>query len=368
MTSPIKPYLRSRPPIKLLPTDFGDAPVHRMHFNECPYPPSPRVGEAIAQAAQRLNHYPDAVWTELKQAIAERWDWPADRIVCTNGSDELLLMVGQLVLNPGDEVLAPLPCFPGYPKSAAAQGANLVQVPVMADGGIDIDATLAAITPRTKLVFITTPMNPTGTLMSTGEFARLSAGIPDHVLLVLDEAYYEFGRHAGGGDHHEALKQRSGPWIVLRTFSKAYGLAGLRLGYALCGSEEVRNAVDQIRVGFNISRLSQAGALAALSDTDHTAMILDSNKRERDRMADAITAMGNKVLPSATNFIAVDLSQPGLPIVQALREEAHIWTQAINYPGFENFIRISVGGPADTDALLKALPGILQRHHNKNRD
>lgn len=361
MASPIKPFLTSRPPIKLLPTDFGGKPVHRLHFNECPFPPSPAVTEAIAKAAGRLNHYPDAIWTDLTAAIAEQWGWPADRIVCTNGSDELLLMVGQLVLGPGDEAVAPGPCFPGYPKSAAAQGADLIQVPVLPDGGIDVDATLAAITPRTKLVFVTTPMNPTGTLMTGEEFERLAQGIPDHALLVLDEAYYEFGRHAGGGDHIAALRDRAGPWIVLRTFSKAYALAGLRLGYALCGSEEVRNAIDQIRVGFNVSRLSQAGALAALRDPGHTAMILDSNERERDRMAAAISAMGFRVLPSATNFIAVDLARPGLPVVQALREEADIWIQAINYPGFENFIRISVGGPEDTDALLAALPGSLER-------
>lgn len=364
MSSPLKPFLTSRPAIKLLPVDFGDAPVHRMHFNECPFPPSPAVQRAIADAAGRLNHYPDSVWSDLTAAIADQWGWPRERIVCTNGSDELLLMVGALVLGPGDEAVAPGPCFPGYPKSAAAQGATLIQVPVQQDGGIDVDATLAAITPRTKLVFVTTPMNPTGTLMPDADFARLAREIPDHALLVLDEAYYEFGRHAGGGDHVSALQERSGPWVVLRTFSKAYALAGLRLGYALCGSEEVRNAVDQIRVGFNVSRLSQAGAVAALGDPAHTAMILDSNERERNRMTAAITALGNRILPSATNFIAVELSCPGLPVVSALRKEANIWIQAINFPGYENFIRISVGGPQDTDALLAALPGVLQRVHN----
>lgn len=365
MASPLKPFLTSRPPLKLLPVDFGDTPVHRMHFNECPFPPSPAVQKAIAEAAGRLNHYPDAVWSDLTMAIADQWGWPQDRILCANGSDELLLMVGALVLNPGDEAVAPIPCFPGYPKSVAGQGGTLIQVPVLPDGGIDVDATLAAVTDRTKIVFVTTPMNPTGALMSDEDFARLAAGIPDSALLVLDEAYYEFGRHAGGGDHVAALKGRSGPWVVLRTFSKAYALAGLRLGYALCGSEEVRTAFDQIRVGFNVSRLSQAGAQAALTDPDHTAMILDNNQRERDRMATALTALGCRVLPSATNFIAVELRGPGLPVVTALRSEANIWIQAINYPGFENFIRISVGAPEDTDALLAALPGILQRTHNQ---
>jgi len=364
MASPLKPFLTSRPPTKLLPTDFGDRHVHRMHFNECPFPPSPAVLQAIAEAAGRLNHYPDSVWTDLTKAIADQWGWPQDRIVCTNGSDDLLLMVGQLVLSEGDEAIAPGPCFPGYPRSAAAQGATLVQVPVRHDGGIDVDATLAAVTPKTKLVFLTTPMNPTGTLMRGEEFERLARGIPDHALLVLDEAYYEFGRHAGGVDHLPALQARTGPWVVLRTFSKAYALAGLRLGYALCGSEEVRNAFDQIRVGFNVGRLAQAGAKAALTDPAHTAMILDNNERERERMRAALSALGCRVLESATNFIAVELPGPGQPVVSALREEADIWIQAIPYPGFENFIRISVCGPEDTDALLAALPDVLRRTHN----
>jgi histidinol-phosphate aminotransferase len=361
MASPLKPFLTSRPPIPSLPVDFDDAAVHRLHFNECPFPPSPAVTRAIAEAAGRLNHYPDAVWSDLTQAIAAEWDWPRDRIVCTNGSDELLMMTGQLVLSPGDEAVAPGPCFVNYPKCVAVQGATPIQVPVRHDGGMDIDATLAAITPRTKLVFVTTPMNPTGTLMQTAEFARLAREIPDHALLVLDEAYYEFGRHEGGEDHLPALRERSGPWIVLRTFSKAYALAGLRLGYALCGSEEVRTAFDQVRVGFNVSRLSQAGAIAALTDPGHTAMILDNNKRERDRMAGALTALGCRVLDSATNFIAVELPCAGQPVISALRAEANIWTQPIAYPGFENFIRISVGNPADTDALLAAFPDILER-------
>ncbi len=368
MASPLKPFLTSRPRTKQLPVDFGDRQVHRLHFNECPFPPSPAVLDAIAQAAGRLNHYPDSVWTDLTKAIADQWGWPQDRIVCTNGSDDLLLMVGQLVLSDGDEAVAPGPCFPGYPRSAAAQGATLVQVPVRHDGGIDVDATLAAITPRTKLVFLTTPMNPTGTLMQVEEFARLAHGIPDHALLVLDEAYYEFGRQAGGGDHLPALHARTGPWVVLRTFSKAYALAGMRLGYALCGSEEVRSAFDQIRVGFNVGRLAQAGATAALTDPDHTTMILDNNARERERMTAAITAMGCRVLPSATNFIAVELPCPGQPVVSVLHSEADILIQAIAYPGFENFIRVSVGGPEDTDALLAVLPDVIRRAHNIAED
>ena len=354
-----KPHLAKLPSPRVPPTEFGDAAVHRMHLNECPYPPSPKVIAAISDAAHRLNHYPDGAWTELAAALAAHWDWPAGRIVCTNGSDELLMMAAQLSVQPGTEAIAPGPCFPGYPRSVNSQGGTLVQVPVRADGGLDVEATLAAVTDRTRLVFITTPMNPTGALMSEEDIARLLAGIPVHALAVLDEAYYEFGRHAGGPDHRAALEARTGPWIVLRTFSKAYGLAGLRLGYALCGSDAIKTALDNLRITLNVSRLSQAGALAALSDPDHTAMILDRNAEERHRITEGLTLAGCSVMPSATNFIAAELPCEAAGVVKSLREEHSILTQAIPYPGMEEWIRISIGNSADTTALLTALPPLL---------
>jgi len=354
-----KPYLSSLPKPRIPPTEFGDRQVRRLHLNECPYPPSPRVKQAVAEAADRLNLYPDGAWTELSAAIADHWNWPADRIVCTNGSDELLMLSAQLSLSPGTEAIAPGPCFPGYPRAAAAQGAKLVQIPVREDGGIDVRATLDAVTEKTRLVFITTPMNPTGTLMNAEEIGTLLREIPDHALAVLDEAYYELGRHAGGPDHAAALAQRSGPWIVLRTFSKAYGLAGLRLGYALCGSDDIKRSLDNLRITLNVSRLSQAGALAALSDADHTAMILNKTADERARLTAGLEAAGCTVMPSATNFIAANLSRPAADIVRALRDDANILTQAIPYPGFEHWIRISIGNAEDTAAVLDRLPALL---------
>ena len=354
-----KPYLSSLPKPRIPPTEFGDRKVRRLHLNECPYQPSPKVKEAVAEAAESLNLYPDGGWTKLAEALATHWDWPADRIVCTNGSDELLMLSAQMSLSPGTEAVAPGPCFPGYPRAVAAQGAKLIQVPVRADGGIDVAATLDAVTEKTRLVFITTPMNPTGTLMTAEEIATLLREIPDHALAVLDEAYYELGRHAGGPDHGEALAARKGPWVVLRTFSKAYGLAGLRLGYALCGSEAIKRSLDNLRITLNVSRLSQAGALAALSDPAHTSMILDKTAQERARLTAGLEAAGCPVLPSATNFIAARLPGPAADVVRALREEADILTQAIPYPGFEDWIRISIGNAEDTDAVLSRLPALL---------
>ncbi len=354
-----KPYLSNLPKPRIPPTEFGDRQVRRLHLNECPYQPSPRVKEAVAQASESLNLYPDGGWTKLVEALGAHWNWPAERIVCTNGSDELLMLSAQMSLSPGTEAIAPGPCFPGYPRAVAAQGAKLVQIPVRADGGIDVRATLDAVTEQTRLVFITTPMNPTGTLMNAEEVATLLREIPDHALAVLDEAYYELGRHAGGPDHDDALAARKGPWVVLRTFSKAYGLAGLRLGYALCGSDAIKRSLDNLRITLNVSRLSQAGALAALSDTAHTAMILDKTAQERRRLTEGLEAAGCPVLPSATNFIAAKLPGPAADAARTLREEAGILTQTIPYPGFEDCIRISIGDADDTDAVLNNLPMLL---------
>lgn len=354
-----KQHLMDLPPARVPPTEFGDQPVRRLHLNECPYPPSPKVAAAIAEEAGRLNLYPDGAWTKLVAALAQHWDWPEDRIVCTNGSDELLMLSGQISLSPGMEAIAPGPCFPGYPRAVATQGAQLIQVPVREDGGLDVPATLAAVTDKTRLVFITTPMNPTGTLMSAQDIETLLLEVPDHALVVLDEAYYELGHHAGGPDHADALAKRTGPWMVLRTFSKAYALAGLRLGYALCSSAEIKNALDNLRITLNVSRLSQAGALAALGDSDYTNFILDRTAEERDRLSNSLRQKGCQVLQSATNFIAAELPCPAGPVVRQLKKEKQIFTQAIPYPGFENWIRISIGNAEDTDAILTHLPPLL---------
>ena len=340
----------------------GVAPslVRSMHLNESAYPPSPVAVEAMKAACEEVNRYPDPQWRELRTAIARRTGTPESRLLVFNGSDEGIVIVGHVALEPGDEMIAATPSFPGYDHSAAIQGAQIVKVVVRADGAVDVDAMLAAVTARTRILFCTTPNNPTGGLLDRASVERLCESLPESVLLVLDEAYHEFGLEAGGSDHLELVAaRRSGPWVVLRTFSKAYGLAGIRVGYCLCGSDDLADAMQQVRSVFNVSRVAQAGALAAWHDTGHRDRIIAQTASERAHLVAELVRLGCEPLPSACNFVASRLPGHDATTVIAALERRGIMVRAIPAPGFEDYIRITVGLADDTAALVEALAEIL---------
>ncbi|MBV8652629.1 MAG: aminotransferase class I/II-fold pyridoxal phosphate-dependent enzyme, partial [Alphaproteobacteria bacterium] len=230
-------------------------PVRALHLNECPLPPSPAVVEAIRAAASGVNRYPDAQARQLRMLLAERTGIPADRIVFGTGSEELLNLATLIALDPGDEIVASTPAFNRYVKAAQLAGGRGITVPLQEDGRNDIDALVGAVTPRTRILFAAMPNNPTGQMNDAAEVEALALRTPEDVLLLIDEAYYEFARHAGGPDVLARLARRQGPWMVLRTFSKAYCLAGLRLGYALCSSADVALALGRIKTAFNANVL-----------------------------------------------------------------------------------------------------------------
>lgn len=332
--------------------------IRRMNLNESPYPPSPKAIAAMQAACTTVNYYPDPKWRDLVAAISQQTGVAGHRIVLGNGSDELIVNAGKLALNAGDEMLVPVPSFPGYDKSAQINATTLVTVPVRQDGAPDVDAMAAAITDKTRIVYCATPNNPTGGLISTAELARLSRAVPETALFIVDEAYYEFGRHAGGEDHLAMLSARSGPWVSFRTFSKAFGLAGIRVGYALCGSDELANAFQQARSVFNVNAVAQAAALAALNDPDHTQWILDETARERGRLDAGLRRLGCHPFASVGNFIAAASDRPAAEIVAALADKG-IMISRLMAPGYENYLRITVSTADDTDALLAALADIL---------
>lgn len=198
--------------------------------------------------------------------LASRLGVPAERIVIGAGSNELLFASGEIALDPGDEAVAPDPGFVTYAKIIAMRDAIYVGVPVRTDGVVD--AIMAAVTPSTRLVYVATPNNPTGGMLVQDEAERLIAQLPDHLLLHYDEAYYEFGCHAGGPEALPLLGRRRGPWIVTRTFSKAYSLAGARVGYGIASSREIADAYLKIRINFSVNAIALAGARAALDEAD----------------------------------------------------------------------------------------------------
>lgn len=335
-----------------------DAP-RRMNLNESPYPPSPRAIEAMREACGTVNRYPDAHWRALTRALSARTGVPEAQIVVGNGSDELIASATRVTLTPGDEVIAPSPSFGSFAKGTAIQGAKLVPVPVRADGACDPDAMLAAVNGRTRLMFLATPNNPTGGMLTPAEIAHVARRLPESVLLVLDEAYHEFAMHTGGEDPLPVMRERAGPWAVFRSFSKAYGLAGVRVGYLLCGSEAVAGGFQVARNAFTVNAIAQAGALAALEDEAHMRAIVAKMATERKRLAAGLRALGLRPLPSVGNFVSCETPRPAGEVIGGLRERG-ILISGIPAPGYGNHIRLTVGLPEDTDAVLAALSTLLE--------
>ena len=346
--------LSVQPPRK----QFGpDKPFRRLHLNECPFPPAPKVVAAMQEAATTLNCYPDHEGTVLVRALAERTGVSPDRIVIGAGSNELLYTSAEVALDPGDEAVAPAPGFVTYPKMIALRGATYIPAPVRDDGIVDVDAVLAAVTPATRLVFIATPNNPTGGFMAAEELDRLVALLPENLLLHVDEAYYEFSRHAGGPDVLASLARRRGPWIVTRSFSKAYGLAGARVGYGITSSPAVAEAYRKARTTFSVGAVALAGATAALAETGYVENLLDHTAAERERLVQALTPLGFRALPSAVNFVMLITPTPAADLAAALRDE-NIQVLRVSWRGSPGGLRISIGSREDTDAVIAALAAI----------
>jgi len=341
------------------PPDLGASwPVRSLHLNEAPFAPAPSVVAAMQEAAAGLNRYPDHDGQLLVAKLAERTGAPAERIVIGAGTNELLFASGEITLDPGDEAVAPDPGFVTYAKIVAMKDARFVGVPVRADGVVDVPATLAAITPRTRLVYVASPNNPTGGMMTEAEIEQLVAGLPAHLLLHFDEAYYEFGRHAGGPETLPLLAKRQGPWIATRSFSKAYGLAGARVGYGIASSREVADAYRKIRINFSVNAVALAGARAALEATDHTSKLLEHNAAERERLGVALAGMGFTVLPSAANFLTVTIDRPAGALAAAVKAE-NLFLLPIGWPAGNGALRITIGSREDNDAVIAGLKRAL---------
>lgn len=340
--------------------DIADGPrrVRPLHLNESPFPPSPRAIDAIHAHARDLNRYPDIHAHALAKALEVRTGVAKGQIVFGCGSDELIHFLCEISLSEGDTCVVPAPSFPRYALSTRLRGAMPLRVGLDSGGASDARATLAAIGPHTRLVFVCTPNPPSGGMMSADAIATVASGVPADVLLVVDEAYHEFGRHAGGPDILAVMARRRGPWAVLRTFSKAYGLGALRVGYALCGSPDVADALRKAKLQYNVTSLGQVAALAALEDDAYLRQTLDAIAAERTRLGAGLRAMQLKTFPSAANFVSAVMPVPAERIVAEL-ERRGILVRDWRDPEHLREIRVTVGRPDDIDAVLDALREIL---------
>ncbi|MGI9434858.1 MAG: pyridoxal phosphate-dependent aminotransferase, partial [Geminicoccaceae bacterium] len=237
-----------------MPTPGLHVPSLRLDLNECPYPPPPSVTAAIAAAAAHVNRYPPSDDTALMTELAAYCGAAEARIVLTSGSNELLHLLPLIAgaLGPEAEIVVADPSFPTYVKVAGFYGVTVRSIPVSASGAADIDAMLAAVTPACRLICVSSPNNPTGGMLEAAAIKVLAAGVPDTAFLHFDEAYYEFGYELSGVETLSLLAERKGPWITSRSFSKAFGLAGIRLGYSIAGSDELARYCRSLRPNFNV--------------------------------------------------------------------------------------------------------------------
>jgi histidinol-phosphate aminotransferase len=330
------------------------AGIIKLASNENPLGPSPAAMEAMRQTINQVHLYPDGNAFYLKQRLAKKLDLPADQIAFGNGSNELLEFLGHALLGPGTDAVVSQYCFAVYPIVTRLFGANLIVVPAR-NYGHDLPAMLQAITPQTQIVFVANPNNPTGTLAPRVDLMALIEAVPSHVLLVIDEAYIEFLEDPV--DLLVRVRRKQEPNLLLvRTFSKIYGLAGLRMGYAM-GHPEFIAALEKIREPFNTNLMAQRAALAALDDTDHILKTRANNTAGLKMLADGFRQLGLEYVPSAANFILVRVGN-GQQVFQAMQKLGVI-ARPVGIYQLPEWLRITVGTPQENARCLQALKQAL---------
>lgn len=333
------------------------API-RLASNEAMLGPSPRAIAAMARALESPHRYPDGSCAELRRAIGAAHGLDPARIVCGAGSEELISLLIRSHAGPGDQVIHSAHGFLMHRIFALAAGAEPVAVPE-ADRTADLDAMLRAVTPATKIVMLANPNNPTGTHVDAQALRRFHAALPGHVILGLDAAYAEFaGDDSNGYEDGLALACDADNVVVLRTFSKIHGLAGLRIGWAYAPAATA-DALNRARNPFNVSAPGQAAAAAAIGDAAHVARARTETARIRRDAADSLRALGLFVLPSFANFLCVDFGRDAEPIRLALKADGILIRQLGAY-GLPTCLRITIGRPDEMAALVESLARILK--------
>ncbi|AWC20926.1 Histidinol-phosphate aminotransferase 2 [Aminobacter sp. MSH1] len=330
----------------------GREDIAALASNENPYGASPVVAAALG--ALMPSRYSDPASGALRQALSEKLGSAPNRIVCGNGSEELIAALCRTYLQKGDTVLTISPCFGLHEIEPMAAGAQVIKVPMTKAFDYDADALVHELVRKPKIVFISSPSNPVGTAMSQPELDRLLDAVQPETLFVLDEAYFELV-DSGYPDGLKVLTPRPNlNWVVLRTFSKAYGLAGLRVGYGISSDEGIARAMRAALTPFNVNAAAQAAAVAALLDDDWMHQAAAKIRRDRTILADHLREMGVRVVPSQTNFLFLELNAEAAPVARALLQKGIIvkpWMEA----GYTNFLRVSIGTAGDNERFAQEL-------------
>lgn len=355
----LTPY-RPGKPIGELERELGLSNIVKLASNENPLGPSPKAMAAAQAALSEIELYPDGGGFDLKAALSRKLGVAPERITLGNGSSEVLEFAARVFVSAADEVMFSQHSFALYPIFTQILGARPVETPASAWGN-DLDAMRRAITPRTRLLFIANPNNPTGTWIGGQELESFIRELPPEVLVVIDEAYFEYASHPamGAADYPNTLDwiERYPNLIVARTFSKCYGLAGLRVGYSV-SHPDVADLMNRVRPPFNVSSVALAAATAALDDEEHLQRSLELNAQGMRQLAAAFGQRGLAYIPSVANFVCVDMGRPAAPLYDALLRQGVIVRPVGNYD-LPNHLRVTIGTAEQNQAFLRALDAVL---------
>jgi histidinol-phosphate aminotransferase len=359
----VKPHIRSLQPYEPgkpaeeLDRELGIEGSIKLASNENPLGPSPRAVEAVRRAAAGVHRYPDGSSYALRRALAERLGVAPEQLVFGAGADEVLELLAKVLLGPGDEAVFAWPSFAMYPIVVNGMGATPVPIPLTPAMVHDLGAMAKAVTERTRLVFLCNPNNPTGTSVGAAEFDRFAASLPPTVVLAVDEAYFDFATRPDFPDSLVWVRRRPGT-VVLRTFSKIFGLAGLRIGYG-CADPELADYLQRARHPFNVNRLAEVAALAALSDDEHADRTRRLAAEGIAYLRGELRELGIEVWPSDANFV---LARTGPGVHERLLREGLI-VRPLHGFGLPEHVRITVGLPEENERLVKALRRLREAGH-----
>ncbi len=349
------PYTPGKP-VEEVERELGITGAIKLASNENPLGPSPLALRALREALPESHRYPDGGGYYLKRGLADRLGVTPEHLILGNGCNEVMDLMARCFLLPGDEVVIADPAFVIYGMLAHVQGCNKVLVPLKG-WTHDLEAMAKAVTPKTKMIFVGNPNNPTGTAVMPAEIATFMNAIPEEVIVVIDEAYIEYVPPELVPDSLSYIRQ--GRWvIVLRTFSKIYGLAGLRIGYGIASPSMVE-LLNRVRAPFNVNALAQRAALAALDDQHHVASSRKINELGKGYLFAELDRLGLHSPPSAANFLLVDLKRDGQAVAEALLRMGVI-VRPLGGPYLTTHIRVSIGTPPENERFIEALKTVLQ--------
>ena len=353
----ITPYIPGKP-IEDLEKEYGIRGAIKMASNENPLGPSPKAIEAMRTCLSTVHRYPDANCLLLKEQLSIKLNIPQDCIIPSNGSNEILELVSKVFLRPGHEVIIPEPTFSLYAKFTQVMDGNPVRVPLK-NFRIDLGAVVKKISPRTKIIFINNPNNPTGTIVDKAAFEGFLNQVPENIIIVLDEAYGEFVETLDFPQGKNYVDTQL--WVItLRTFSKIYGLAGLRIGYGLA-PPALAHYLNKVRQPFNVNSLAQVAAIAALDDTEHYENTFRLVFDGREYLYRHLDEIGAPYIPSQSNFVMINLGEKCARVYDSLLRMGVIVRPLASF-GFSEYIRVSIGTPEENQRFIEALNKALPIH------